>query len=225
MPARRFLLAATVLQAFTFACGDAAAWKFKRSDRLDGSGDLTTERIELDDFDAIELDGSMDIYVQVGGEQRVEVTIDDNLFDNLILNVRGRTLEIDWDKNCDPSHGCRMEIVVSQLARVTINGAGDVEIPDFRGEFFEFNLHGAGDLEIAGEVGELEIQLSGAGNVDAQELVAQEVDVRVSGAGNAKVYAVDRLRGVVSGVGNLTYYGKPEHVSTNVSVIGSIKRR
>jgi len=76
-----------------------------------------------------------------------------------------------------------------------------------------------------GQVDNLDIRISGAGNADTQKLKAKNVKVSISGAGNATVYAKESLDGNVSGVGNLTYYGNPEDADTNVSGLGKIKRK
>ena len=56
-------------------------------------------------------------------------------------------------------------------------------------------------------------------------LIAREADVHISGAGDAAIHATDRLRGRISGVGNLDYYGDPAETDTHVSGMGSIKRK
>ncbi len=55
------------------------------------------------------------------------------------------------------------------------------------------------------------------------ELVAREVEIGISGAGDATVHATESLKARVSGVGNITYYGDPEHKRTKVSGLGHIK--
>jgi hypothetical protein len=58
--------------------------------------------------------------------------------------------------------------------------------------------------------------------VDAKALLAEEVDISLEGIGAAKVYASDKLRAVVQGIGSLNYYGNPRSVKKDVSGIGSV---
>ena len=102
-------------------------------------------------------------------------------------------------------------------------GVGDIE--DFDGKSFRFSVHGAADLKMDGRVEDLEINISGAGEADTRKLKAKNVEVRISGAGEAKVFADESLRGRISGVGSLTYWGDPEEKDTSVSGIGSIKHK
>ena len=57
-----------------------------------GSGDLITEERDVRAFDEIRTAGSFDIYVEVGPEQSVKITFDDNLIDLIETEVRGKTL-------------------------------------------------------------------------------------------------------------------------------------
>jgi hypothetical protein len=218
---------AVVIAIALLVCGPATAKRHKNfwNRGIEGSGDLESRQLAFESFDEIVLDGAADLYIRIGDRQEVEFTLDDNLFENLEAEVRGDALHLDWKENCHPSKGCRVDIVVPELRAMTINGAGDVEITDFQGEEFNYQLNGAGDLDIAGRVDELNIHLSGAGKIQARKLIAADVDVTVSGAGSATVTAEDRLEGVVSGVGNIVYYGDPVHERTRVTGIGKIKKR
>ncbi len=207
------LLSASQATAFSFGSGKK------------GSGDMETRTLSLEEFQAIEMSAAFDLEITFGSKQRVEVTIDDNLWDLLETRVKGSWLKLTWGRNCRPSGKCRVKIVMKKLEEVEISGAGDVDISDFDGHKFKYRLSGAGDLKMSGLVENLDIRISGAGNADTQKLQAKHVKVNISGAGNASVYAEQSLRGNVSGVGNLSYYGDPEDASTNVSGLGSIKRK
>ena len=189
---------------------------------IEGSGDLETRELDLDDFDAIDLGGAFTVDIKFGDYQKIEVTIDDNLWDNLEAEVSGGTLEIGWDKNCDPDDDCEIVITMKKLDRFEIHGACDATIADFDGDLFEFYVSGAAELEIDGQVDELDIQVSGAGDLDARDLKAKHVKVRISGAGNAELYASESIDARISGAGSLDYWGSPEKEKTKVSGVGSI---
>lgn len=209
-----------------FLAGSAQAWSFGgKDDRIEGSGDMETRELDMADFDEIDIGGAFDLYVTFGDHQQVKVTIDDNLWDNLEADVHGGKLELDWDKSCEPDRDCKIELVVTELKEVSIHGACSAEIEDFRGDSFRYNLSGAGDLTMSGEVEDLKIRVSGAGEADTRDLTAKNVDIAVSGAGNASVHAENRIKARVSGVGKVVYYGDPDDEDTSVSGIGSIKSR
>jgi hypothetical protein len=227
MRARYVFLSAFVASLLVFGGSQVGARPhgWSRSHGIDGSGDLMTKELDLPEFDEIDVGGCFEVHVTFGREQKVELTVDDNLFEYLDIEVRGGILELDFDRNLDPSEKPRLEIVARRLEAVSVHGAGNLEVEDFAGERFEFNLSGAGNLDIDGSVDELDVQLSGAGDVDARDLKARRADVQLSGAGSATLTVTDRLRARISGVGNLTYYGDPEDRDVHVSGLGSVRRR
>jgi hypothetical protein len=214
------LVIAFALSAVTVQAG----WSWK-SKGIEGSGDMETRELDLGGFDSINVGGAFELDVVMGEHYEVKLTIDDNLWDNLEAKVRDGELTIDWDKSCQPDDDCRIEIVTPRLAEVSIHGACDANIEDYQGDSFRYILSGAGSLKMDGEVDELEIRVSGAGDADTRDLKAKHVDISVSGAGDAKVYAGESIKARVSGVGSIHYYGDPEKKSTKVSGIGSIKSR
>jgi len=216
-------VAAALLAAALFAAPAAAGVRWHKA--IEGSGDLETRSFDLKEIRAVELEGAMDIEVVFGDKQSVEVTLDDNLFENLELDVKGKTLVIGWDEECDADDDCHMTLTLLRLDAVAIKGAGDIEIEGFAGDRFEYDLHGAGDLEIDGEAKELDITLNGVGDVEAEDLEAEHVKVRLNGVGDVEVTATESIDAKVSGVGEIDFWGKPDDESTRVSGIGDINRK
>jgi hypothetical protein len=192
---------------------------------IKGSGDMETRDFDLNKATAVSIHGAFDLNVRMGDKQEISVTIDDNLWDNFEITVKNGTLVLDWEDDCRPNSDCRIDLVLPRLDEVSVHGACDADIKDYRGDSFSFNVRGAGDLEIDGKVEDLKINISGAGDVDARDLKADHVNVKISGAGNATVYAEKSIKARVSGVGNLSYYGDPEDKNTNVSGIGHISQK
>jgi hypothetical protein len=226
MRANRILILITAAALCCLFAGGAGAWSPKHlfSRQIEGSGDVETRDFDVGDFDTIELNGAFDVEVTVGRSTSVAVTLDDNLFEYLEVEVEGGSLILDFDDPVDPTEST-VTINVPELEAFVINGAGDVDIRGFDGGAFSYRLRGAGDTELSGKVDELEIQLSGAGDIDASDLVAQDAEVRVSGAGNAKVHVENRIDARVSGVGNIVCYGNPKEERSRVSGIGDIDFR
>jgi hypothetical protein len=224
MRSRYSLMAACVAMALILTAGSAFAWSFGK-DTIDGSGDMETRELDLKEFDAIDVGGAFDLKISLGDQQKVIMTIDDNLWDNLEAEVSGGTLEIGWDKSCSPEGDCKLEIVVRELKAMNIHGAAEVEITGYHGTSFEFGVSGAAELEMDGQVDNLEINVSGAGEIDTRELKAKSVEISVSGAGEAKVYASESFEGRVSGVGSIDYWGDPKHHKSKVSGMGDINSK
>jgi hypothetical protein len=220
-----FPLAAAAILLLGLAGSAAAGHRHDRHHGIEGSGKAETRSFDFDGFDKVRLDAGMDLDIRVGRGFDVAVTLDDNLFDNLILEVDHGVLVIGWDESCHPDVDALMKLDLPKFTHLQINGAGDVEIEGFDGGDFEFELNGACDLKAAGKLDELEIDLRGAGNVEAEKLKARKVDVTIAGAGNVECWAEDEIRAVVNGVGEITYAGDPAKQKTSVHGIGSIDAR
>ncbi len=219
----RKLWSISLVLILLFAASQAVAFSFGNG--KEGSGHMETRQLNLDEFHALDVGGAFDVEVSFGSKQKVEVTIDDNLWEHFDAKVKGQWLNLGWGRNCQPSNDCHVKIVVKKLEEVSIHGACDLDISGFSGHEFAYKLSGAGNLKMDGKVDQLEINISGAGEADTTDLKAKDVKVSISGAGNAEVYAKDSIRGRVSGVGNLTYYGDPEDKDTKVSGMGSIESK
>lgn len=207
-------------------CGTAGAHRDRHDrDQIEGSGDRISQVRDVTGFDEIRVECAFDLEITVGPAFSVELTYDDNLIDLIQTDVRGGTLILDCDEDLDADRSCRVRIAMPALVGITVNGAADIDVRGLAGEAFEYELRGAADLQIQGAVGRLNIHLLGAGNIDARDLIAQDVDVQLSGTGSVRVHATERFDGRVSGCGSIQYSGDPPHARENVSGIGSIRRR
>ena len=223
---KKFLLILPVIILCIFELGFTNnAWDLFGQETEKGSGVLESKSVDLDDFHRIKSLGSQDIFIEIGSEQKVIITFDDNLLDNIKTKVRGGTLYIESEGSFSSKKSCKIDITVPNLDKITLSGSGDIEIINLNNSVFEYRLSGSGDLKAEGKVDELDISISGSGDVDTRDLIASEAFVKISGSGDAKVYAKDYFEGIVSGSGDIYYYGNPEHISTSVSGSGDIRKK
>lgn len=113
----------------------------------------------------------------------------------------------------------------SEVVTCNINGSGNISIYNLNGDFLECHINGSGDFRADGQVKQLDIRVRGSGDVDTRDLIAQEAEVVIKGSGDVRVYAEESLDGAVYGSGDISYYGKPEHVSKRVAGSGDIRKR
>ena len=213
------------LAACTLLLAIALTAPVQAGDLLEGSGKLETRTLDLAAFTKIDLGGAFDVEVTIGKTPKVELTIDDNLWDNLEAAVEDGTLDLDWKKNCSPSDHCTARITTAALEEFTLHGAGNVGIKGLDGKSLVFYLRGAGDVQLDGKVNDLQIFLTGAGNCDARKLQAQDVAIVLSGVGNCEAYAGRSIDVDITGVGNVTYWGSPEKKTVNVAGMGNVEAK
>lgn len=96
-----------------------------------------------------------------------------------------------------------------------IKGGADVYIYSIDTVNTDISIAGAASMNLSGKTGLFELELAGAGTIDAKSLVAEKAEVEISGAGTAEVSVIEELFADIDGVGTLTYYGDP--VLKNIS--------
>lgn len=177
-------------------------------------------------FKTIDARGPVSLVVEVGKAHSVRVEGDQKFIDRVRTEVVGNELRLSYDDknkgNVNIKDGERVVVTMPELASFRGEGAGLMVLNNIRGEHFDVNYRGAGSLQMNGRVGHLRLNAEGVGEVVAKDLVAQDADVTFRGIGEVSVHAKNRLNASVQGLGNLTYYGKPQSVSRSVSGIGNV---
>ena len=226
---KKFIKITLILAVALLFCGQSllADGLFKRLFKnrgIEGSGDLITEERDVREFNEIKSSGSFDIFVEVGPEQSVKLTFDDNLIDIIETRVRGKTLRIGSEESFSSHHTCKVEITVPELEAVSLSGSGNIEVVALKSDVFECSISGSGNVEVEGETHEVEFVISGSGEIEAEDLEADDAYVKISGSGDVRLQARESLEARVSGSGSIYYSGNPNSLSTNVSGSGHIKK-
>jgi len=177
-------------------------------------------------FKTIDARGPVSLVVEVGKAHSVRVEGSQKFIDRVTTEVVRGELRLNFEEerkgNVNIKDGERVIVTMPELASFRGEGAGLMILNNIRGDNFDVNYRGAGSLQMTGRVGHLRLNAEGVGEVVAKDLVAQDADVTFRGIGDVSVHAKNRLNASVQGLGNLTYYGKPQSVSRSVSGIGNV---
>ncbi|MES3020729.1 MAG: head GIN domain-containing protein [Pseudomonadota bacterium] len=177
-------------------------------------------------FDAISIKGPINMVVQVGAAQAVQISGDEKFIKKVETRVVGGELVITFlqeDKGMELDDNEKILISVPTLRAFKVEGAGSATVNNINGERVDLGFQGAGKLVANGKVRQLRIKANGVGAIDTKALLAQDANVRFEGVGSVKVYASERLDLNVNGMGSLNYYGNPKKVHKSVSGIGSVR--
>jgi len=107
---------------------------------------------------------------------------------------------------------------------VSMAGMGVVRLDQLKVGQLNFEISGAGEGQLNGQVDRLRLSVSGKGKIGAEQLRTGTADVSISGVGNASLWAVDKLHVRISGAGHVDYWGDPA-VSKSISGFGSVDPR
>jgi hypothetical protein len=70
----------------------------QKNEKIKGSKTVTIEQKEIDDFDSIEVNDNIEVYLDRGEKCELKIEADDNLHDIIVLDVSSKTLRINTSK-------------------------------------------------------------------------------------------------------------------------------
>ena len=187
--------------------------------QTDGVGDPITEEFELDNFDEFTVDGSMDVKLTQGPEQKVFVTAQPNILDLIRTRVNNGHWKITYTRPVNIDRKTIIEITLPDIRRMEIDGSGDITGQnDFDLDNLDIRIDGSGDVELFGQVENQFIDIDGSGDVDNFDLISQKTTVIIDGSGDVEVTAEVKLDVEISGSGDVKFKGDPD---VDIKVDGS----
>ena len=188
-----------------------------------GSGVAATQARQVSSFSSVELAGSDNVVVHVGGAQSVVVHADDNLLGHVITRVElGNLVVANTSGSFTTKTPMRVDVTVQSLTALALTGSGVIDATGIEGPRLTVALSGSGVLHASGSVTALEVTVAGSGDAELEQLVARDVHAVVSGSGRIVVIATRTLGAEVPGSGAIAYGGHPAHVTTSITGSGSI---
>jgi len=189
-----------------------------------GNGDITTDQRTVGDFSEIEAGGQFDIEWR-SGPPLLSITTDQNLLQHIDSEVRDNRLRLRSSGHIWPTRG--VKVIVSSQTRngARLSGAVELTAKQLSGTKFYFQSRGASKVRLDGTVDELLADMTGASEVEANDLHTKTAEVSTTGAADAEVNVSDSLRVSITGAGKVTYSGNPAKVEKHITGAGSIRHR
>lgn len=213
------------LMLLTVAIGIAAmAAGCQRLHQVSGSGNRQTQKREVASFLSISSEGPFEINVVCKQPLSLEIEGDDNILPLVSTEVSNNVLYIKSTQSYSVSKFIKLKITVPDLAGISVEGAGLVEVAGLKNEKFEIDANGAPTIRAFGETKLVEIDANGAGKIDTSKLRALKAVVDSKGVSSVDVRAVDKLDVTVSGPSHVTYEGNPV-VNRTIHGPGSIEKK
>jgi len=190
-------------------------------------GDMITETRDVKDFSALALRGGMDLDVTVGAAHSVSISAREDYISSISTDIDGDSLAIDMPKDDDGDYctdgNVAVRITLPTLTALTVFGGVEAKLAGFDGGDLALDVRGAGDFDLQGRCDQLVIDMKGAGNIDADDLICSDVAVDLRGAGNVSVHASRSVDADLRGVGHIAVAGNPGTVTKNVSGLGVVR--
>jgi hypothetical protein len=154
-------------------------------DTITGSGTLETTSYDFEDFSELDLGSAFDVEVTQGDSYAVEVTVDDNIVDDLDVKRDGKTVRIAM-KGPDSYRNVTQEarVTMPALSRSKLSGATSATFGGFASDDrLEVELAGASSVVCSDmAAGSVKFDLAGASSVRCSDVVTGDTTVALAGA-------------------------------------------
>lgn len=233
-----------------FAGLAALLWSCNHVERSQRTGETASEvatgerTFDLSGFKELDISSAMEVELTQSDQYQLRFEGDEELLKHLKVKLKGQELEIGTTRKMNfGNHSVKVYISAPEYRKIDLSGACvlkstntlkgtsplnldmsgasslnlDVAVPAF-----QLEASGASNVVLRGTASKLDIDGSGAGEINAKELKADDVHIELSGVGSASVWAVNSLHVEVSGVASVVYKGNPTHISKDVSGTASL---
>lgn len=214
------------------------------SETVQGSGNVVEETREFSGIEEVTLEAIGNLTIIQGEDEKLVITAEDNILERLTFEQSGNRLEIGVERGfgLSPTKTVEYVLTVKSLEEVNVRGAAEVNIGELTaqrlrleasgaGSFniealqadrLDFNISGTGLSDIAGEVDEIDVSISGAGTFEGGNLQTRQAQVEISGLGKATVWVSTDLQVEITGAGTVAYYGDPD-VDERITGAGTVQ--
>ena len=210
------------------------------------SEDEIQEKKVLSGVTRLQVDGVFNLTLTQSDDESIEVEGPSALIDKLIIDQQGDLLVLKMEKidgfNFNKSD-FKIRISLKDLKEFNYEGVGNVKTNGlFKVADLRLLGNGVGNLELELDAQEIDADFdmvgniklrgkanraifinNGIGNLDASELIVQNMDVNSSGIGKVEVNCEGDLSLVVDGIGKVSYSGNPRIIKKEVSGIGKVE--
>lgn len=207
-----------------------------------GTGGTQRKALDVAAFTGIVSEGAIDVVIEKGDVQHVEVEGQPELIALVGTNVSNGVWHISTSKCYNTSEVFTVYITTTSLNNISVEGSGnvrsadifgtghttlssegsgDIEIEAINDKVIEIALQGSGNVTLSGTCSELTASVEGSGDMRGKGLNANEARIEVEGSGSAEITAISKLNAQVQGSGDVRYLGKPA-VTSNIEGSGSV---
>jgi hypothetical protein len=181
--------------------------------QLKGSGNTISKTFENIDFDKVyfeDLDGKIE--VEIGKSYSILVVVDDNIEPLLSVTQNGNSITVKFQNNKNnwryiESTNTKIKITLPQASFISNKGNSDLQIKNCNGNYLKLENLSNGNVNITGNIENLEIVNKSNGNLNAKGLIAKNASIICKGNGTVAVNVSDKITAIARGNGNVKNIG------------------
>ncbi len=213
---------------------------------ITGSGNVTVEKRSVDgDFKSVEVSNAIDLVIEQSENIEISVEADDNLQKEITTTIENGVLIIsckfnNFDSVTSKKVTVKMPLIEELEAsssstitsknklqgdQITLSASSAAEI-DLNLEFekIESKASSAGNITIKGKALQLETNASSGSDIDAGNLLANEIIAKSSSGASITVHPIVLLKAGASSGGSINYNTIPKSIEKRESSGGNVSQ-
>ena len=217
-----------IISAILFTCFiiSISACGFQNLDGKNASGKYASETRNDFGFREIKAGNAVILIISVQEEFGVTVEGDKNLLKDVKTEVEGETLIISTEGNkISPVNKIRLKISMPELLSLELWGASEATVTKAKSDSLKIQAGGTSAVKIDGEIKSLKATANGASKIDAENLKAENAEVKTAGSSEIIVSAANDLTAEALGASTVYYLGEPKNLKQNVVGTSEIRKR
>lgn len=189
-----------------------------------GSGEIRTEERDVSNFKKVNLSGVGSLIITQGEKESLVIEADDNIIPLIEAEVIGDELNIGFKRgyNFIPASTLKFYLTAKDLDEITMSGAGNIYCNEFSTGELEFEISGAGNIDFKINAESIVIISSGAGDITLEGSAGTQ-KITLSGAGkyNGAGLESKKCEISVSGAGSATV-NVSEELDVDIGGVGNV---
>lgn len=208
-----------------------------------GNGEVTTDTREVTEkFSKIVVGQAIDVEIEQADTYSIEVETDSNLQNHIKTTIENGVLKISSDVNIQNAEKLLVKVKMKQISeiettsassvqsvnllkgkslRIAASSSSDVEI-EAEYETMHLETTSTGEISIKGKTLKLETSAASASEIDASDLLANEVFAQATSASETTVHAIVKLDAKASSASSIHSVKKPREVRKEETSAGEV---
>jgi len=210
-----------------------------------GSGNVVSESRNVSGFTEVALESIGDLTIQQTGSESLTIEAEDNIIPKLKTEVKDNRLDLGIEPNTSiqATKPINYKLTVKDLNALELSGSGSIDAENIntnnlavtnRGSGdvaarvdinnLKVAQRGSGDVKTTGKTDTQDVNTSGSGSYQAENLQSKEAQIVANGSGEASINASDKLDVRINGSGSVEYIGNPT-ITQRINGSGELTRR
>ena len=194
-------------------------------DRLNADGNITTEVRRPGNFNGVHSSGDNPVTITYGTEYKVEIRGSANLVPRYKTEIHNGVINLGYKHVNVQNDDIEVFVTLPGLNKAAMSGSGRLWIDgNFPAQdLFRLSISGSSETLIRGtfSANELNVDISGSGDANLENILAKKGDIRISGSGDVRLSIQNTLKARISGSGKVYYTGNAT-VDSEISGSGQI---